>query len=314
MKTYIRKSEYMDARNKYLRMIKRYEKQGYDMSKFTKPAIPKRPTKGSISNLLNLEKKVKQSIHEQRVETGYYTRMRETQNALRKATPDERTFYKSLGRKEKGIYGEVLRAAYQKVEPKSPKKAGTAGKKPKTTKQVAPSKDKAKAKIKVKTSIPKVVKDKTTQPPNLSDAVLRAFESEMTIAQNYVSRSAPYQSAVNKAGHDAFNDFVYKINEIVSKHMPDITNNDVRIAVSKKLNENFGTYIGYIESYLFEFVSDGGGGLNHTQTGLDALKALLNIVSDSELTLEEKKTFTELENAMTDGEMTDVDDVTEGVE
>lgn len=266
MKKYIHKSEYMKARRNYLRMIKRYEKQGYDISeKYRKPVIPKRPTTSSITNLQRLEVKVKAQIHEQRVDTGYYVRRREQQ----------------------AIQAKIRKAAQAK--PKSNKKQYK------------------KSPISIPTKVPKV-KSKQTQPPNLSDAVLRSFESEMTIAKNYVAKSKPFQDAVNEAGHDAQWAFDNKIDEILNKYIPDLTRHDVRVEVAQKLSENFENYMSNIESYLYEFISDGQGHLDHTMAGLASMQELVKAISGAELSIEEKKQLEELANSLADG------DIMEGVD
>lgn len=264
MNKYILKNEYMNARRNYLRMVNRYIKQGYEVDEKFKPVIPKRPTQASIRNLKKLESRLKQSIHEQRVETGYYTRQRE----------------------QRAIQSKIKKAAQSK-----PKK---------TTKVYK------KAPHPIETKIPKV-KGKTTQPPNVSDAVLRTFESEMTIAKNYVAKSKPFQDAVNEAGREAQWEFENVINDILNKYIPDLTKHDVRVEVAQKLSENFENYMKDMEVYLYEFISDGQGGLDHTSAGLGALGELIKAISGAELTIEEKQKLQELANKATEG------DVAEGV-
>lgn len=262
MKKYIQNTEYMKARRNYLRILNRYQKQGYDISdKQFRPTIPKRPTTASLRNLQTLEERLKRRVHEERVETGYYTRQRE----------------------QRAIQSNIRKAAQRK---------------PKTTgKYITPKTPKG---VKSRTHIPHV-KGKQSQPPNVSDAVLRSFESEMAIAKNYVSKSAPFQRAVNEAGLEAQQAFDNKIDEILNKYLPDLTRHDVRVEVSKKLSENFANYISNIESYLYEFVSDGQGHLDHTQTGIDLMRELIDKISEAELSIEEQQELQEMANALTEG-------------
>lgn len=259
------KQEYMNARRNYLRMVNRYIKQGYEVDEKFKPVIPKKPTQASIRNLKKLESRLKQSIHEQRVETGYYTRQRE----------------------QRAIQSKIKKAAQ--------------------TKSKSNKNQYKKSPIKIPTKVPKI-KTKQTQPPNLSDAVLRSFESEMAIAKNYVAKSKPFQEAVNEAGQDAQWAFDKKIDEILNKYIPDLTRHDVRVEVAKKLMENFENYMSNIESYLYEFISDGQGHLDHTMAGLAAMQELIKAISGAELSIEEKKQLEELANSLTDG------DIMEGVD
>lgn len=258
------KQEYMNARRNYLRMVNRYIKQGYEIDQRFKPIIPKKPTQASIRNLKNLEKRLKEKVHEERVETGYYTRQRE----------------------QRAIQSKIKKAAQTK-----PKVSTKVYKKPPHP---------------IETKVPKV-KGKSTQPPNVSDAVLRTFESEMTIAKNYVAKSKPFQDAVNEAGRDAQYEFEKVINDILNKYIPDLTKHDVRVEVAQKLSENFENYIKDMETYLYEFISDGQGGLDHTSAGIGALGELIRAISGAELTIEEKQKLQELANEVTEG------DVTEGI-
>ena len=86
---------YMDIRSKYLRQIRDYEKQGWRIDEKFRVKIPKRVKAGSIRKIEKLKSQLKESIHEQKVETGYFTRLRrqrkkQTANRLKGKTT--RTF------------------------------------------------------------------------------------------------------------------------------------------------------------------------------------------------------------------------------
>lgn len=94
---------YERARRNYLKSVRYYETQailqGYkiDFTKYQKEEVkkPKRITEGSIRRLEKLTKKLKGEVHEQKVETGYYSRMRklrakaksQPQSKSKKSTP-----------------------------------------------------------------------------------------------------------------------------------------------------------------------------------------------------------------------------------
>lgn len=256
------KSSYKKARQSYLAKLRYYEKQGYDVSsEALKPRIPKKITEGSIRRIQKLENKLKEFIHEQKVKTGFFTRLRRRIQAA-----------------------AAIRKAAQPS--KNPSKKKEYKKSPVTDKV---------------TNIPKV-KGKAIQPPNLSDAVLRTFESEIAIANNYIAKSNVYQQAVNDAANDIHDTINNAIDSILNKYMPDLTRHDVRVEIAQKLAENFEAYMSNLEQFLYAFVSDGQGSLNHTDQGIKQKQALLQAISDADISLEDKKRIAELQNELVDGE------------
>lgn len=252
---------YMKARRNYLQMVNRYIKQGYEIdTKKFKPIIPKKTTEASMRRLESLTKKLKETVHEQRVETGYYVRLREQ------------------------------KARTLRIKKSAAKQTQTKPQKQKTYKTP----------VKIPTQIPKV-KGRQSTPPNLSDAVLRTFESEIQTARSYLAKSKAYQEAVNNAGNQANDDFANNIEDIFNKYMPDITRHEVRVEVANNLFKRFDTYMTDIEAYLYEFISDGQGHLDHTEQGKMMYQELLKNAFNVELSDEDKEMLEELINDNVEG-------------
>lgn len=260
----ISKSEYARQRDNYLRSIRRYRAR---LAKegitfdFSK-YIPKIPS--------SLDKTTKQVEKE-------FNKLRED---LAIAVGTKRRQQEALAKKK------------QKATANQSKNALAQGQKSKDIKKARQEKVQA-------------VNKPTPTAPTLSDAVLSTFEKEFTFAENFKSsksmRNNKYEQAVNLAGAEANDRLSIEINRIYRKYMPDISNPQVRVAVSQKLEGDFQTLWDAMEQFLYEFVSDGQGGLDHTSAGISGFIHFMETVSGTTIDVEDKKRLAELANATVTG-------------
>lgn len=252
------KSEYKSLRKNLLSRINYASRQyGINKSDFI-PSIPKKITAGSINRLKLLDKKLSEKVHEVKVDTGYYIKQR-------------RNLYEK--RRQKNIsdtsqYLQDLRKLTEKA-----KKKGD--------------------------NVPTPAKNPDFKtPPNLTDITLKAFESEMETAKNFISEKdqkiKTYENTIREAGRFASNALQNKINELTNKYIPDLTKDDVRKAVSKKFNEKYTDLMTKLDSFLYEFISDGQGHLEHTAIGISQFEELLNTVSDTKISVDDMKELNKL--------------------
>jgi len=260
----ISKSEYARQRDNYLRSIRRYRAR---LSKegvsfdFSK-YIPKIPS--------TLDKTPKQVEKE-------FNKLRDD---LAIAVGSKRRQQKALAKKQ------------NKAKKYQPKNALAQGQKSKDIKKARQDKVKA-------------IQTPTPTAPKLSDAVLTTFEREFTFAENFKSsksmRNNKYEQAVNLAGSEANDRLSLEINRIYRKYMPDITEPQTRVAVSERLEGNFSQLWDAMEQFLYEFISDGQGGLDHTTAGISGFIHFMETVSGTQIDIADKKKLNELANATVTG-------------
>ena len=266
------KSEYKRLRENYLRRLRRFLKEGYDLEGF-KPQIPKTITQGSINRIAKLNQKLSEAVKSQ----GYYNKQREKRQ-LRQALTNK----------------QVLKNIEQKQE----------ARKFKQPERYIPT-NKAR-------DVQDSIGTDTTKVPNLNDVILNEFEQQISNAKTYIGnpKKAKYQQAVNKAGQEAENLLNQKIDSLINRYRSDIENADdvVRDAIAKKLeNEAFNLH-NQVDQFLFEFISDGAGSLEHTSLGIEALQNFLSKV-DVNITVGDKKEIAQMADASVTGDAINISDV-----
>ena len=94
--------------------------------------------------------------------------------------------------------------------------------------------------------------------------------------------------------------------------MPDLTREDVRNEVSKRMLDSKGlTYFeDAMETYLYDFISDGQGNLDHTTAGVRALTEIIQFISGTNISIEDKKKIEEsLNNSIEGNAYNDTEDL-----
>lgn len=277
MASTISKSEYARQRDNYLRSIRRYRarlaKEGvtnFDFSSYI-PSIPK--------NLDKTTEEVEKEFNSLRRQLTFAVG---TKRAIKKKREESR-----LNQLKNGINSKfTIEGKQQKLTPESKKR----------------KKD-------FENKINKVISSKskiTPTAPKLSDAILNTFEGMFAEAKTYISSKPSkynaYQEAVRKAGYEVDTRKTLEIGKILSKYTPDLTKDDVRVAVSKNLEENFNDLWSKMEQYLYEFVSDNQGNLDHTSASIDGYLEFFERITGTTIDIEDKKRIEELKNASIVGE------------
>lgn len=263
-KQYISNAEYAKAYASYKRKLQYYKGLGYsiDFSRFEKQKV-KRPTKGSIRQLETLEKRLKEAVHDYRRETGYYTRRREQANIKRQITLQKKQYQKNK---------------HQYKQNKKNKKKG---------------------------KIVQLPPDKKPKMPSVSDVVLENIQAIIVEAKGLIRtrRNNKYESKIIEAGYTAEADIEKVLNYLYSKYMPDLTREEIRTEVSKRMLETNGYtyYEDAINTYLYDFVSDGQGNLDHTTVGVRALMEIIQVISGTTISTEDKKKVEEVLNSSVNG-------------
>lgn len=144
--------------------------------------------------------------------------------------------------------------------------------------------------------------------PSVSGVALDGIKSIITDAKNYINQKASkkpkLQEAIKRAGADAEQMLELEINKMLNKYIPPLKNDEVRNTISKNFEKNYYNLVTGLEAYLYEFVSDGQGSLDHTAYGISAIKELIKAVTDSSVDLNDMKRLAELSNNATQGTLT----------
>lgn len=240
------KTLYREARKKYLRNVREYEREGFQILEKFKPTIPKKITQGSIRRLEKLQEELRGNIHEQKYKVGYYEKKRQ----------------------------ERERKYQNRAKGKYPKKF--------------------------------------TPPtgPKVSDAILRQVESEIAIASSFIARSKPYEEAVREAANEltkatptryGFNTYEFYL-EMLNDEMSIY---ESRVKLAKIIGENWNEHFQKLEDYLYDFQSDGGGELIHTDRALQMFRQIMDAIGQ-EITDEQFNQIMEEMNDSNDGNVSNV--------
>lgn len=152
------------------------------------------------------------------------------------------------------------------------------------------------------------------QAPTLSSAFndkLEELKSLFTMAetQKYSKNGAwKLERKTNEAGSFANRKLATVMDKLYLKYKPKgLTEDEIKLQVADKIAENYDRYYSGLEAFLFEFISDGQGSLEHTSMGIQAFQDFIDIIANVKIDVSDRKQMAEAANDDVMGDIFDDD-------